>query len=198
MGMKTVPPSLTELNQCEGALESLNVVTLQSFAKRLVPGLVNFISALAYHFCLAFTQRGARLLAKPYTYKSMFSIFNSITFSLQGMFGVGYLVVFVFVMTNLGGFNCVEQRVYLSLAGIFRGDHIHKGCPQNDVIFDPTFGTDLKWAFLAVFNISMAWPLRVDLIYGWSRSVVMGIGVSYGIWDGIQWHLRFEKFGLSN
>ena len=38
------------------------------------------------------------------------------------MFGVGYMVVFVFVMTNLGGFNCVEQRVYLSLAGIFR-DH---------------------------------------------------------------------------
>ena len=46
----------------------------------------------------------------------------AIPFSLQGMFGVGYMVVFVFVMTNLGGFNCVEQRVYLSMAGIFR-DH---------------------------------------------------------------------------
>ena len=35
------------------------------------------------------------------------------------MFGVGYMVVFAFVLTNLGGFNCVEQRAYLSLAGIF-------------------------------------------------------------------------------
>ena len=51
------------------------------------------------------------------------------------MFGVGYMVVFAFVLTNLGGFNCVEQRAYLSLAGIF--------------------------------------------------SVVMGIGVSYGIWEEI-------------
>ena len=41
-------------------------LTVQSSA----PGLVNFVIALAFHFCMAlpvaFTQPGAHLLAKPY------------------------------------------------------------------------------------------------------------------------------------
>ena len=44
---------------------------LQGSAKRRSPGLVHFVPAVAYHFCLnlpaAFTQPGARLLAKPCT-----------------------------------------------------------------------------------------------------------------------------------
>ena len=40
---------------------------IQGSAKRWSPGLVNFVTALAYHFCLAlpaaFTQPGARLFA---------------------------------------------------------------------------------------------------------------------------------------
>jgi Niemann-Pick C1 protein len=36
-----------------------------------------------------------------------------------GMFAIGYVIVFCYVLTNLGGFNCVDQRVYLSIAGIF-------------------------------------------------------------------------------
>ena len=40
---------------------------LQSTAKRWAPGFVNFVVAVAYHFCLAlpvaFTQPSARLLA---------------------------------------------------------------------------------------------------------------------------------------
>ena len=32
--------------------------------------------------------------------------------------GIGYLIVFVYVMVMLGRFNCVEQRVYLSICGI--------------------------------------------------------------------------------
>ena len=42
---------------------------VQGSAKRLRPGLVNFINAVAYHFCLslpaAFTQPGRSLLADP-------------------------------------------------------------------------------------------------------------------------------------
>ena len=42
---------------------------IQGPAKRLSPGLVNFVPALAYHFCLAlpatFTQPGDHFLAKP-------------------------------------------------------------------------------------------------------------------------------------
>ena len=42
---------------------------VQGLAKRWSPGLVNFVPALAYHFCLvlpaAFTQPGAHLLAEP-------------------------------------------------------------------------------------------------------------------------------------
>ena len=34
------------------------------------------------------------------------------------MLGVGYTVVFGYVMLMLGGFNCVEQKVFLSVAGI--------------------------------------------------------------------------------
>ena len=39
---------------------------VQGSAKRLWPGLVRFVSALAYHFCLAFTQPGDHLLAEPW------------------------------------------------------------------------------------------------------------------------------------
>ena len=42
---------------------------IQSSTNRRAPGFVNFVLALAYHFCLnlpaAFTQPGARLLVKP-------------------------------------------------------------------------------------------------------------------------------------
>ena len=48
---------------------------VQSSAKRWVPGLVNFVHALAYHFCpalvAAFTQPGAHLFAEPCTSKSL-------------------------------------------------------------------------------------------------------------------------------
>ena len=46
-------------------------VYIQSSAKRRRPGLVNFVSAVAYHSCLslpaAFTQPGRSLLADPCT-----------------------------------------------------------------------------------------------------------------------------------
>ena len=42
---------------------------VQGSTNRRAPGLVNFVPALAYHFCLnlpaAFTQPGARLLVEP-------------------------------------------------------------------------------------------------------------------------------------
>jgi len=42
---------------------------LQGLTKRLRPGLVNFVAAVAYHSCLslpaAITQPGQRLLANP-------------------------------------------------------------------------------------------------------------------------------------
>ena len=42
---------------------------VQGTTKRLLPGLVNFVAALAYHFYLdlpaALTQPGDRLLAEP-------------------------------------------------------------------------------------------------------------------------------------
>ena len=42
---------------------------IQGSTNRWAPGLVNFVPALAYHFCLnlptAFTQPGARLLVEP-------------------------------------------------------------------------------------------------------------------------------------
>ena len=44
---------------------------VQDSTNRRAPGLVNFVPALAYHFCLnlpaAFTQPGARLLVEPCT-----------------------------------------------------------------------------------------------------------------------------------
>ena len=44
---------------------------IQGSTNRRAPGLVNFVPALAYHFCLnlsaAFTQPGARLLVEPCT-----------------------------------------------------------------------------------------------------------------------------------
>ena len=46
---------------------------IKSSAKRWSSGLMNFVPAVAYHFCLglpaAFTQPGARLLQKPCTQK---------------------------------------------------------------------------------------------------------------------------------
>ena len=46
-------------------------VELQGSANRLWPGLVKFVPAVAYHFCLnlppAFTQPGLSLLAEPFT-----------------------------------------------------------------------------------------------------------------------------------
>ena len=47
----------------------LYIQNVQGYTKRWSQGLVNFVSALAYHFCLAlsaaFTQPGNHLLAKP-------------------------------------------------------------------------------------------------------------------------------------
>ena len=47
----------------------LSELKVQSSAKRLWPGLVNFVTAVAYHFCLslptAFTQPGRSPLAEP-------------------------------------------------------------------------------------------------------------------------------------
>ena len=47
---------------------------IQGSAKRRGTGLVNFVPAVAYHFCLAlpteFTQPWARLLADPCTVRS--------------------------------------------------------------------------------------------------------------------------------
>ena len=44
---------------------------IQGLAKKPAPGLVNFVPAAAYHFCLAlpaeFTQPGDHLLAEPCT-----------------------------------------------------------------------------------------------------------------------------------
>ena len=46
-------------------------VLIQGSAKRLRPGLVNFVTAVAYHLCLAlpagFTQPGRSLFADPCT-----------------------------------------------------------------------------------------------------------------------------------
>ena len=50
-----------------GKAQSQTIV--QELAKRRSPGWVNFVAAVAYHFCLAmpvaFTQSGAHLLAGP-------------------------------------------------------------------------------------------------------------------------------------
>ena len=49
--------------------------SVQGWPKRRSPGLVNFVNALAYHFCLAlpaaFTQPGAHLLAEHCTILSV-------------------------------------------------------------------------------------------------------------------------------
>ena len=49
-------------------------VGLQESANPRAPGLVNFVAALAYHFCMAlpaaFTQPGDRLLAEPCKYRN--------------------------------------------------------------------------------------------------------------------------------
>ena len=46
-------------------------VPVQGLTKEWAPGLVNFVAAVAYHFCLAlpaaFTQPGVHLLAEPCT-----------------------------------------------------------------------------------------------------------------------------------
>ena len=53
---------------CPNAVE-FDMEKVQGSAKRWSPGLVNFIPAVAYHFCLAlpaaFMQPGAYLLAEP-------------------------------------------------------------------------------------------------------------------------------------
>ena len=59
-----------DFNSTTDVEAGLNITKyVQSSAKRLWPGLVNFVSALAYHSCLslpaAFTQPGRSLLADP-------------------------------------------------------------------------------------------------------------------------------------
>ena len=53
----------------EGRAETQDPGVVQGSTNRREPGLVNFVPALAYHFCLnllaAFTQPGARLLVEP-------------------------------------------------------------------------------------------------------------------------------------
>ena len=54
----------------EVSLKSMFIRIYRDWLKT-VPGLVNFVPAVAYHFCLAlpaaFTQPGAQLLAEPCT-----------------------------------------------------------------------------------------------------------------------------------
>ena len=55
----------------------------QGFTNRRALGLVNFVPALAYHFCLnftQFTQPGARLLMEPCSYPiRIFTILKSMS-----------------------------------------------------------------------------------------------------------------------
>ena len=52
-----------------GKLSERATMYVQGSTNRRAPGLVNFVPALAHHFCLnlpaAFTQPGARLLVEP-------------------------------------------------------------------------------------------------------------------------------------
>ena len=63
-------------------------ISIQGSAKRRAPGLVNFITAVAYHFCLslpaAFTQPGSHILAEPCSDKSLSR--------MQSYTGLGYKV----------------------------------------------------------------------------------------------------------
>ena len=55
--------------QIKSDVSYVSISEIQSSAKRWFPGLVNFVSAIPYHFCLAypaaFTQPGNHLLAYP-------------------------------------------------------------------------------------------------------------------------------------
>ena len=62
-------PSYAAMLNLVYILKSIYVNYVQGLAKRRSPGLVNFVAAVAYHFCLAFpaafTQPGTHLLAAP-------------------------------------------------------------------------------------------------------------------------------------
>ena len=53
----------------DGPLDNTGVADLQGSAIRQSPGLVNFVTVIAYHICLALpaalTQPGVHLLVKP-------------------------------------------------------------------------------------------------------------------------------------
>ena len=55
---------------------------IQGSTNRWALGLVNFVPALAYHFCLnmpaPFTQPGARLLVEPCTFSSLCTLASAI------------------------------------------------------------------------------------------------------------------------
>ena len=55
--------------RASASAQSSPPICVQGWAKRRSPGLVNFVTALAYHFCPAlppvFTQPGDYLLADP-------------------------------------------------------------------------------------------------------------------------------------
>ena len=57
------------VSTCLQLCVSTSAPSLQGSTNRRAPGFVNFVLALAYHFCLnlpaAFTQPGARLLVEP-------------------------------------------------------------------------------------------------------------------------------------
>ena len=76
--------------------QKICVPDVQGSTNRRAPGFVNFVLALAYHFCLnlpaAFTQPGARLLVEPCTsyilcsVHSLYFFFSKthITYHIQG------------------------------------------------------------------------------------------------------------------
>ena len=62
-------PNPTRLCTSEPSCFTSSILQVQAQAKRWSPGLVHFVAAVAYHYCLAlpaaFTQPRARLLAGP-------------------------------------------------------------------------------------------------------------------------------------
>ena len=68
MGSSIMGPKVIFVPLCIEVLVKF-VSAVQGSAKRQSPGLVNFVTALAYHFCLAlpaaFTQPGDHLLDDP-------------------------------------------------------------------------------------------------------------------------------------
>ena len=67
-------------------------VEIQGSAKRLRPGLVNFVTAVAYHLCLVlpagFTQPGQSLLADPCT--SLFDYSSVICYAISLCMGTAF------------------------------------------------------------------------------------------------------------